>query len=563
MIKNKSNGWNKEIKLLKYFSVIFLPLMIIFLSALFTVNNLQTQKNKQILMERESTIGKINKLNIQTIFNSVTADLKVIKDSNEVNDYINNPTINTLTKLNEMFVRFSKNKTIYDQLRIINTNGMEIARINYNDGNVYITEGEKLQNKRDREYFNDTLNLKLKDIYISRFDLNIENGEIEEPIKPTIRFGVPIFKKNGEKFGVLIFNYLGKNVLDQINENVEQRSDFTIELLNSDGYFLKSIDEKNNWSFMYEDKKHISFKSENKGMWDSISINESGTLENEKNIYYYDTVYPLAYIREKKDANFSQDNGYTYWKIIISYPTGEFNFIKSLEENGFLKMGYLFLVISLLCSTIITYIIFKRQEALKRINAAGNVFDNSKEAILITDRETRITYVNKGFLNITGYKEEEVLGVKTSAFKSGKHNKEFYENMWQDIKSHGSWQGEIWDRKKNGTLYPKLLNILSIKGDSDKELQYVGIFEDLTLLKEKEEHINILKNYDGLTSLPNLSLMKQLMHEKISKISNSVDYKYSLVSITVTKYCKEWVRLKKSRFLNNNGTKKNKKSYGR
>jgi PAS domain S-box-containing protein/diguanylate cyclase (GGDEF)-like protein len=536
MIKNISNGWNKKIKLIKYFCMIFLPLMITFLLTLFTVNNLQTQKNKQILMERESTIGKINKLNVQTIFNSVTADLKVIKDSNEINNYINNPTINTLTQLNEMFTRFSKNKTIYDQLRLIDTNGMEIARVNYDNGNANIIKGEKLQNKKGRDYFQDTLSLKPKEIYISQFDLNTENGKIEEPIKPTIRFGVPVFKSDGEKFGILVFNYLGKNVLEKINENMKQKSDFTIELLNSDGYFLRSEDEKNDWNFMYEDRKHISFKSENADMWNDISTNESGTLENEKNIYYYDTVYPLAYIREKKDTNFSQDNGYTYWKIIISYPNGEFNFIKSLEENGLLKMGYLFLIISLLCSAIITYIIFKRQEVLKRVKAAGNVFDNSKEAILITDSETRITYVNKGFLNITGYKEEEVLGMKTSAFKSGKHNKEFYKNMWENIISYGSWQGEIWDRKKNGTFYPKLLNILAIKGDSDKDLQYVGIFEDLTLLKEKEEHINLLKNYDGLTSLPNLSLMKQLMHKKINENSNSVEYKYSLVSITVTNY---------------------------
>lgn len=537
MVKRKSGAWNKKIKLLKYFATIFLPLMIILLSALFVVNNWQTQKNKQILMERENTIGKINKLNIQTMFNPVTADLKVIKDSDILKDYVNNSTIQTLTELNKMFMRFSKTKTIYDQLRLIDVNGNEIARVNYNDGNVCTTSEKQLQNKKNMEYFKGTSNIEPKEIYISQFDLNSENGKIEEPIKPSIRLGVPVFKSNGEKFGVLIFNYLGKNVVDEINENAKLlNSNFNIELLSSDGYFLRSIDSKNDWSFMYVDKKQISFKNENKGMWDIISGNESGTLENRKNIYYYDTVYPLSYIREKKDTNFTQSKGYTYWKIIISYPSEEFTFIKSLGTNGFLKMGYLFLIINLVCSTIITYIIFKRQEVLKRVKTAGNVFDNSKEAILITDAETRITYVNKAFLHITGYKEEEVLSVKTSAFKSGKHDKEFYKNMWHAIKIYGNWQGEIWDRNKNGRLYPKWLNILSIKGDNDIDLQYVGIFEDLTLLKEKEESINILKNYDGLTSLPNLSLMKQLMHEKISANSNRIDYKYCLVSLTVTNY---------------------------
>ncbi|MBU3127820.1 EAL domain-containing protein [Clostridium tagluense] len=522
MIKNKSKLWYKKIKILKYFAAIFLPLLIILLSALAAVNNLQIQKDKQIFMEREKTVGKINKLNIQTTFNSVTADLKVIKDAAILNDYVNNSTTQTISELNKMFMRFSKTKTIYDQLRLINVEGMEIARVDYNGGNIYIASPKQLQNKKQRDYFKATMNLKPKEIYISQFDLNLRN---EETNKPTIHFGVPIFKGNGEKFGVLIFNYLGKNVLDEINENVKQNREFNVELLNSEGYFLRNRDEK-----------HISFKSENKDMWDIISHNENGYLENKKNIYYYDTIYPLSYIREKRDVNFTHSTGYTYWKTIISYPKDEFSFIKKLVDNGFLDIGYIFFIIILVSSAVITHIIFKRQEALERLKAAGNIFDNSKEAILITDAETRITYVNKAFLHITGYSEDKVLGIKTSYFKSGKHNKEFYKNMWQSIITYGNWQGEIWDRKKNGEFYPKLLNILAIKGDNDKDTQYVGIFEDLTLLKEKEEKINILKNYDGLTSLPNLSLMKELMHKKISENSNMEDCKYYLVSLTVTNY---------------------------
>ena len=551
MIRNKSKNWYKKIKILKCFAAIFLPLLIILISALFAVNNLQIQKDKQILMEQEKTIGKINKLNIQTILSSVTADLKVVKDSSILNAYVNNPTMQNLTELNKMFIRFSKTKTIYDQLRFINIKGMEIARVNYNDGNVYIASENQLQNKKDREYFSGTLNLKSKEIYISQFDLKVENGKIEDPIKPTIRFGVPILSSNGEKIGVLIFNYLGQNVLDKINENVKQNSNFNIELLNSEGDFLRSTNKKNNWNFMYPNKKHISFRSENKDMWDIIDRNESGHLENKKNIYYYDTIYPLSYIREKKDTNFTRSMGYSYWKTIISYPSDEFSFIKSLRMNGFLEIGYIFFVIILLCSIIITYIIFKRQEALKRVKQAGNIFDNSKEAILITDAQTHITYVNKAFLHITGYEEDEVLSLKTSSFKSGKHDRAFYNIMWESIEIYGNWQGEIWDKKKSGIPYVKWLNILKIKGDSDKDIQYVGIFEDLTLLKEKEESINILKNYDRITLLPNLSLMKELIRKKMIENSNSVDHKYSLVSLTITNYdiVKDSLGLKKADYL--------------
>ncbi|MGV8981733.1 bifunctional diguanylate cyclase/phosphodiesterase [Clostridium sp.] len=544
MIESNSKIRYKRIKLLKQFTVIFLPLLIILVSALFVVNNWKNQKNKQLLMERENNIGKINKLNIQTAFNSITSDLNVIKDSATLYDYANNPTGKNLIELNKMFMRFSKTKTIYDQLRFIDIKGMEIARVNYNDGNVYIAEQKQLKNKNDMEYFKKTSNLKSQEIYISQFDLNTENGIIEKPIKPTIRFGVPIFKNNGEKIGVLIFNYLGENLLDIINENViaiinenaEQHSDFNIELINSEGDFIKSIDQEKDWNFMYYDKKLVSFKNENKDIWDTINNNEFGCVENKYNIFYYDTIYPLLNIKEKNYTNFSKDSGDLYWKTIISYPSESFSFTESLNKNGFLGIGCIFLIIILLCSTIVTYIIFKRQEALKRVKAAGNVFDNSKEAILITDAKTCITYVNKAFLHITGYDEAEILSLKTSAFKSGKHDNKFYKNMWQAIEIHGNWQGEIWDRKKNGKLYPKWLKILAIKGDKDEDIQYVGIFEDLTLMKEKEESINILKNYDGLTSLPNLSLMKALIHKKIKANSENLDYEYSLISLAITNY---------------------------
>jgi len=199
MNKKRSKAWYKKLKSLKYFFAIFLPLLIILVVTLFTVNNWEIKKDKQMIIERESAIGKINKLNIQTILSSVSTDLKVIKDSTILNDYVNNPTTHTLTDLNKMFMRFSKTKTIYDKLRFINTDGKEIARVEYSDGNVNISEGKKFLDKSDSEYFKGALDLKPEEIYISQFDLTALNGKIEEPIKPIIRFGVPVLNRNGDE----------------------------------------------------------------------------------------------------------------------------------------------------------------------------------------------------------------------------------------------------------------------------------------------------------------------------------------------------------------------------
>jgi len=150
MNKRKSKDWYNKIKSLKYFAAIFLPLLIVLVSALFTVNNWEIKKDKQILMERENTLGKMNKVNIQTILSSVTSDLEVVKGSAILTNYVNNPTMQTLIELNKMFMRFSKNKTVYDQIRFINIKGMELARVNYNEGNVYITSDKQLQNKKTK-----------------------------------------------------------------------------------------------------------------------------------------------------------------------------------------------------------------------------------------------------------------------------------------------------------------------------------------------------------------------------------------------------------------------------
>ncbi len=139
----------------------------------------------------------------------------------------------------------------------------------------------------------------------------------------------------------------------------------------------------------------------------------------------------------------------------------------------------------------------------------------SQEAIVITNAKGIILRVNKAFSETTGYCEEEAVGQKISILKSGRHDTAFYEAMWESILSDGRWQGEVWDRRKNGEVYPKWLSITAVKGSDDKVTHYVATHTDITERKAAEEQIKQLAFYDPLTQLPNRRLFQERLKHGI------------------------------------------------
>jgi diguanylate cyclase (GGDEF)-like protein/PAS domain S-box-containing protein len=146
----------------------------------------------------------------------------------------------------------------------------------------------------------------------------------------------------------------------------------------------------------------------------------------------------------------------------------------------------------------------KMAEADLRVAA---VAFESNQAMIITDSNNDILRINRTFTEITGYTTQEVIGKNPRIFKSGTHDAEFYCAMWRSIESTGAWNGEIWDKRKNGELYPKWMTISAVKDDSGKVTHYVGSHFDISERKKSEELINSLAFFDQLTGLPNRTLL--------------------------------------------------------
>ncbi|WP_394148515.1 EAL domain-containing protein [Shewanella atlantica] len=150
----------------------------------------------------------------------------------------------------------------------------------------------------------------------------------------------------------------------------------------------------------------------------------------------------------------------------------------------------------------------------EQLELSGRVFENSVEGVMITDRTGKIIETYGAFSEITGYSREEVLGKKPSMFSSGRHDKAFYEELWSGLLHKGKWHGEIWNRRKNGAVFPQQLTVSSMLGDDGMVRYFVAVFTDISAQKKSEAELADLVYYDPLTKLPNrMTLIAQIEQE--------------------------------------------------
>ncbi|WP_019899375.1 EAL domain-containing protein [Methylotenera mobilis] len=160
----------------------------------------------------------------------------------------------------------------------------------------------------------------------------------------------------------------------------------------------------------------------------------------------------------------------------------------------------------------------KKAESSLRI--AATAFESS-DGILITDADCLILQVNSAFTEITGYSADDVVGKKPSVLSSGRHDDKYYEAMWEKINAAGMWCGEIWNRRKNGQIYPERMTISAVKDTDAKVTNYVSVFTDISESKASSEKIEHLAFYDPLTNLPNRLLLLDRMRQALSVSSRS------------------------------------------
>jgi diguanylate cyclase (GGDEF)-like protein/PAS domain S-box-containing protein len=158
----------------------------------------------------------------------------------------------------------------------------------------------------------------------------------------------------------------------------------------------------------------------------------------------------------------------------------------------------------------------QRRELERRMHLSARIFDSTQESIIMTDAQGNILAVNPAFELITGYLEADVRGTNPRFLRSGRHDSLFYRDMWSSLANSGQWRGEIWNRRKNGQIYPERMSINAIRDDKGAVSAYISVSSDISALKAAHRQVAFLSNHDPLTLLPNRALFNDRMQQALA-----------------------------------------------
>lgn len=175
------------------------------------------------------------------------------------------------------------------------------------------------------------------------------------------------------------------------------------------------------------------------------------------------------------------------------------------------------------------------KHARNRLQLASRVFENTTEGIVVTDHNNRIIDVNPAYTVLTGFQKQEALGRDPGFTKSGRHNRKFYANLWHQLNHSGGWQGEIWDRHKNGNVFPKMVTINLVRDEDGRTINHIAVFSDGSIAKSNEELLQRLAFQDGLTGLNNRMSFHSRLQQEIA-IAKRRKKKLILLCIDLDKF---------------------------
>ena len=252
----KDNSYKKpgDLSIFRYFFIILLLVASILTGVISALYNMESKEYLSHLELEEKVSLKFQVEVVSNHFATIISDLQYLSKQNELLTMLDHGNDAEKRLIAKEYLSFVHLKTMYDQIRYLDESGMEIVRVNYNNGLPYVVQDHDLQFKGDRYYFKDMMALKAGQVFVSPLDLNVEKGKIESPLKPMIRFGVPVFGRNKQKRGMVVFNYLGNHMIEFIKETT-QLSAGNIMLVNSSGYWLCSPVSENEWGFIFKNRK--------------------------------------------------------------------------------------------------------------------------------------------------------------------------------------------------------------------------------------------------------------------------------------------------------------------
>ncbi|HKK00714.1 MAG TPA: PAS domain S-box protein [Desulfuromonadales bacterium] len=450
--------------------------------------------NWSILESNEKKIVELAHHRSSTEISTAFSDAAFLARDEYLRHWLTDGSDSSRRSMEREYLAFAHEKQFYDQIRFIDQHGQEIVRIEQDSPVPRIVPREDLQNKSSRYYFIESMSLKRGQIYISPFDLNVEHGKIEQPIKPTTRIGIPVFDKDGHKRGVVILNYRGTRILSGIR-NIAAQSEGDLWLVNSRGFWLIGPSLEEEWAFMYPDRQDRSFKRAYPDAWTTIS-RRTGLTQFFSNGDFFTFTAISPTITNVDDLHADSDlHDYLSQEawILVSHVSAKA--ITAAQQPHMLRFGAIFLIVALL-ETAAAWLVLRHWASRQAAELAAArseekfraLLESAPDGIVVTDFTGKIVLINSQIHRMLGYDRDELIGRPVEILVPESYRGPHIEMRTKYLEAPAARQlgggRQLWAVRKDGTELPVDISLSPVVSGS-RGLVYASV-RDMTERYQKE-----------------------------------------------------------------------------
>ena len=450
---------------LKEFLLLFTPIAILVVAGTWALGESRIKATLSTLMTEERTyvdlsLGRLD----QELAVPIRHLVSLTKEFPVRNIYQSTGALD-LNPIQEAFISLISRNPSYDKARWIDEHGRERVRVNNRNGQPVLVTENQLQDKHDRYFFIDTMQLDPGVIYVSPLDLNIDNGQIETPYKPTIRVATPVFDTGGNARGILIINIAARSMLNAFVSSAGPAAN-RLMLLNADGYWLKSPDKADEWGFMFQ--RNVTMGARNPALWQQISHKEAGQIRMADGLWTWSSVSPIP------EGN-TRLSHHINWKVATHLPESN---LTALETQVWPAKIIAALILLFLFGFGISRLIrakaaraqAERDAALARGEAEvahrlqeaqasfRMLFEANTSGLLVVSSTGQIVMANPAFENMFGYPLSEVLDQPIEMLLPEeirtRHTEQRDAYLQQPTSRMMGAGRELFGTRKDGTTFP-------------------------------------------------------------------------------------------------------------
>ncbi|MBF0218962.1 MAG: response regulator [Gammaproteobacteria bacterium] len=514
-------------------------------------NSIHEQRKNQIRVAHSSidnTIARFTQI-MQTyqMFVDVIANdamlINYINHFDQVNDY-------AFSMAKDSLLANSRYAKIFYQARLIANSGVELIRLDRDShGEMVLQPQSALRDESDTAYFKQVSQLAAGERYLSRFDLNVENGQIERPLRPTLRVGVPLFDTAGKRRAMLILNLSGEPLLRMIAESLGRHGVEPI-LIDNQGHYLlggsNSDDRNGNWGFMFNEPP--GFIHDYPHYWSRLFkpdyLDNFQVTDNDELLFTHRHVE----LPETLQIRLNRDGSAMPWIMIARLPEPQslwqFSISHPLESVALAGL----IIFSFFVNWYVANGIVYRRESQQRMLHLLREQEDMQRAldehaiVSTTDVQGRITSMNDKFVAISGYTREELIGKTHSLVKSDEHNRAFYNTLWATIARGQVWHGEVKNLSRDGTPYWVQASIVPFLDLRGKPYKYVSIRTDITRNKEMERELIAARDSAEAAGQAKSEFLANMSHEIRTPMNAIIGLTHLCLQTRLTSRQKDYLR---------------------